>query len=171
MASILPLWEAMFRVGVRSHMVSSYFAMPLMLSHRQGLIVNTTFWDRDKYHPPLPYYLAKVTINRMAYVMALELREHNIAVVALSPGWLRSENILLQYQTDDLNAHKIDDLVGSESTQFIGRAVVALATDPDVMQKSGQVLTVGDLAREYDFTDVDGRQVPPFSIPEEHSLD
>lgn len=167
----LSRWDVMFRVGVRSHMVSSYFAMPLMLPHRQGLIVNTTFWDRDKYHPPLPYYLAKATINRMAYVMALELREHNITVVALSPGWLRGENILQKYQTDDLNAHKVDDLVTSESTQYIGRAVVALATDPDVVRKSGNILTVGDLAQEYGFTDVDGRQVPPFKMPEEHLLD
>lgn len=167
----LSRWDVMFKVGVRSHLVSSFFAMPLMLPYQQGLVVNTTFWDRDKYHPPLPYYLAKATVNRMAYAMALELREHNIAVVALSPGWMRGENILQKYQTDDLNAHKIEDLLKSESTQYVGRAVVALATDPDVMQKSGHVLKVGDLAREYGFTDVDGRQVPPFMIPEEHLRD
>lgn len=167
----LSRWDVMFKVGVRSHLVSSYFAMPLMLPYRQGLVVHTTFWDRDKYHPPLSYYLAKATVNRMAYIMALELREHNITAVALSPGWMRGENILRQYQTNDLVAHKIDDLATSESTQYIGRAVTALATDPDVMQKSGSVLTAGDLAREYGFTDMDGRQIPPFMIPEEHLYD
>jgi NAD(P)-dependent dehydrogenase (short-subunit alcohol dehydrogenase family) len=164
-------WEKMFGAGVRAHYTASCLAVPLMLPKRQGLIINTTFWDRGKYFKPLLYDLAKAAINRMAYGMALELREHDIAVVALSPGWLRTEHILREYKTDDLDAHKIDDLVTTESTQYIGRAVVALATDPDVLEKSGRVLTVGDLAREYGFADVDGRQVPPFRIPEEHLMD
>lgn len=164
-------WAKMFGAGVRAHYVASRLAVPLMLPRRQGLIVNTTFWDRGKYFKPLPYDLAKAAINRMVYGMALELREHDIAVVALSPGWLRTEYILREYKTDDLKAHKIDDLVTTESTKYIGRAVVALATDAKALEKSGCVLTVGDLAQEYGFTDVDGRQVPPFRIPEERLLD
>ncbi|PKO14414.1 MAG: oxidoreductase [Chloroflexi bacterium HGW-Chloroflexi-10] len=164
-------WDKMFTAGVRAHFTASCFAVPLMIPQRQGLIINTSFWDQDKYFKPLPYHLAKTTINRMAYGIALELREHNIAAVALSPGWLRTEHILREYQTDDLNAHMIDALATTESTQYIGRAVVALMTDPNIMQKSGRVLTVGDLAREYDFTDIDGRQVSPFRISEEHFAD
>ena len=164
-------WDKMFGAGVRAHFVASRFAVPLMLPHGQGLVVSTTFWDRDKYFPPLPYHLAKTAVNRMAYGMALELREHGIAAVALSPGWLRTEYILREYETDDLSAHKIDALATSESTRYVGRAVVALMTAPNIMDKSGCVLTVGDLAREYGFTDVDGRQVPPFRIPEEHLMD
>lgn len=164
-------WEKMFSAGARSHYTGSHFAVPLMLPNGQGLIVNTTFWDRGKCLPNLFYDLAKTTINRMAYVMALELREHNIAAVALSPGWLRTEFILREYKTDDLNAHKIPALRQSESTQYIGRAVVALAADPNVMEKSGRILTVCDLAREYGFTDVDGRQPPAFRIPERELRD
>jgi NAD(P)-dependent dehydrogenase (short-subunit alcohol dehydrogenase family) len=165
-------WEAMFTAGVRAHFTASRFAAPLMLPNRQGLIVNTTFWDRGKYIPQSVLYdLSKATINRLAYGMALELRAHNIAVVALSLGWIRTEGILKGYNTDDLNAYKIPALEKSESTQYTGRAVVALAADPNVMQKSGCILTVGDLAREYGFTDIDGRQVTPFRIPEENLKD
>jgi NAD(P)-dependent dehydrogenase (short-subunit alcohol dehydrogenase family) len=164
-------WDKMFGADVHAHFTASRLAVPLMLPHGQGLVISTTFWDRDKYFKPLPYHLAKTTINRMAYGMALELREYGIAAVALSPGWLRTEHILREYETDDLSAHKIDDLATSESTRYVGRAVVALMADPSIVEKSGRVLTVGDLAREYGFTDVDGRQVPPFRMPDEHLLD
>lgn len=164
-------WEKMFTAGVRAHYTASRFAIPLMMAPCQGLIINTTAWDRNKYLGNVPYDLAKTAINRMAYDMALELREYNIAAVALSPGWMRTEDVLRRYKTDEQNWQKIRELAPTESTQYVGRAVTALATDPDVMRKSGCVLVVADLAREYGFTDVDGRQVPPFEIPEENLLD
>lgn len=164
-------WDKMFKAGVRAHYTASRIAAPLMISQCQGLIVNTTAWDRGKYLANLPYYLAKTVINRMAYGMALELREHNIAVVALSPGWMRTEDVLRRYKTDEQNWHEVPALKDTESTQYIGRAVVALAADPKVMEKSGRVLMVGDLAREYGFTDIDGRQVPVFRMPEESLRD
>ena len=162
-------WNAMFVAGVRAHYTASRLAAPLMISQRKGVIVNTTFWDRDKYFAPLPYYLSKTTINRMVYGMALELREHNVAAVALSPGWMRTEAVMADLPP---NGHPSpEDIDRTESVEYIGRAVVALASDPNVMEKSGSVMTVGGLAREYGFTDVDGRQVPPFRLPEETLLD
>ena len=162
-------WDAMFVAGVRAHYTASRFAVPLMLPQGQGLIVNTTFWDRDKYFAPLPYYLSKTAINRMAYGMALELRAHNIAAVALSPGWMRTEAVMGNIPPNGRPSP--EEMDRTESVEYIGRAVVALVTDPNVMEKSGSVLTVGDLAREYGFTDIDGRQVPPFRIPDEYLVD
>ena len=150
-------WEKMFTAGVRAHYTASRFAIPLMMSHRQGLIVNTTFWDRGKCLSNLPYDLAKTAINRMAYGMALELRKYHIAAVALSPGWMRTESVMA-------DKHTPEELSKTESVEYIGRAVAALATDPNVMEKAGSVLTVGDLAREYGFTDIDGNQPPAYRM-------
>lgn len=155
-------WELMFRAGVRSHMVTSRFALPLMLPHRQGLIVNTTAGIRDKYLGNVFYDVAKTAINRMALGMAHDLRKYDVAVVALAPGWMRTEKVLEALKTDEQNWDKVPDLKKTESTQYVGRAVVALATDPNVMQKSGQLVEAADLAREYGFADIDGRQVAPF---------
>lgn len=159
----LSRWDVMFRVGLRSHMTSSYFAVPLMLStrRRRRLIVNTTVAMEEAGYPAnLFYWLSKVAINRMTYKMAEELRKRRIAVVAVAPGWLRTVTVLQMYETDDQSAHEIPELQGSESTQYAGRAVVALATDSKVMEKTGRVLRTRELGPEYGFTDVDGRQPP-----------
>lgn len=159
----LSRWDKIFAVGLRSHMVSSYCAVPLMLPQRQGLIINTTTDMSGEYplgNAPLSYYLRGRAVSRMTYGMAQELQEHNIAVVALAPDWLRTAYLLREHGTDDMNAHEIPDLDGSESTRYAGRAVVALATDPNVMEKTGQLLKTRKLGREYGFTDVDGRQPP-----------
>jgi NAD(P)-dependent dehydrogenase (short-subunit alcohol dehydrogenase family) len=164
-------WDKMFTAGVRAHFTASRLAAPLMMFQGQGLIVNTTAWDRGKYIGSVPYDVAKTAINRMVYAMALELRAHAVAVVALAPGWMRTEDVLWRFETDVQNWHEVPALSSTESTHYVGRAVVALTTDPNVMEKSGRVLAVGEVAREYGFTDVDGRYVPPFEIPEEHSKD
>lgn len=159
----LSRWDVMFRVGLRSHMTASYFAAPLMLSSKRQrrLIVNTTVAMEEAGYPAnLFYWLSKVAINRMTYKMAEELKKRRVAVVALAPGWLRTAHILQHYETDDRNAHKISALQGSESTEYAGRAVVALATDAQVMEKTGRVLRTRELGPEYGFTDVDGRQPP-----------
>jgi NAD(P)-dependent dehydrogenase (short-subunit alcohol dehydrogenase family) len=142
-----------------------------MIPQRRGLIVNTTFWDRGKALGNVPYDVAKTAINRMAYGMALELREHGVTAVALSPGWMRTEAVLAVYETDEAGWSKIPDLATTESTEYIGRAVVALAADEQVLVKSGQTLTVGDLAREYGFSDVDGRQPSTYRMRDEHLRD
>lgn len=164
-------WDKMFTAGVRAHFTSSRLAAQLMMPQRSGLIVSTTAWDRGKYLGNLPYYAAKTAINRMAYGMALELRTNNIACVALAPGWMRTEDILQRFNTDEQHWQEVPELSATESTEYIGRAIVALATDPNVMDKTGNTLMVGDLACEYGFTDIDNRYIPPFRIPEEYLLD
>jgi NAD(P)-dependent dehydrogenase (short-subunit alcohol dehydrogenase family) len=164
-------WDKMFQAGVRAHFTASRLAAPLMMPRRQGLIVSTTAWDRGKYLGNVAYYVAKTAVNRMAYGLALELRAYNIAAVALAPGWMRTEDVLLRFETDEEHWQEVPALRDTESTEYVGRAVAALATDPRVMARSGQTLMVGDLAREYGFTDIDGRAVPPFRIPEEALMD
>jgi NAD(P)-dependent dehydrogenase (short-subunit alcohol dehydrogenase family) len=159
-------WNNMFPTGVRACIVSSRFAVPLMLPQKSGLIVSTSFCDRNKYIGHLFYDLAKNAINRAMFAMSCDLRPHNIAAIALSPGFMRTELVLAHFQTDEQNYKKIEALQATESVEYIGRAVAALAADPNVMQKTGQVLLVGELAREYSFTDIDGRQIPPFVIPD-----
>jgi NAD(P)-dependent dehydrogenase (short-subunit alcohol dehydrogenase family) len=148
----------MFQVGVVSNMVSSYLAVPLMLPHGQGFIVHTLApvqYEHPVGRAALSYDLR--AIDRMAHGMAEELRPYNIAVVALGIGWLRTGYLLDESKTDDLNAYKFGDLWQSQSTQYVGWAVVALATDPDLMQKARQLHRTADLGREYGFTDIDGR--------------
>jgi NAD(P)-dependent dehydrogenase (short-subunit alcohol dehydrogenase family) len=103
--------------------------------------------------------------------MALELRAYSIAAVALAPGWMRTEDVLLRFKTDEQHWQEVPELRDTESTEYVGRAVAALASDPNIMGKSGNTLMVGSLAREYGFTDIDGRQVPPFRIPEQNLMD
>lgn len=164
-------WDKMFTAGVRAHFVASRLAVPLMMSRHQGLIILTTAWDRGKYLGNVPYFVAKAAVNHMAYGMALELRPYNIAVVALAPGWMRTEAVLQHFKIDEQHWQEVPELRETESTEYIGRAVVALATDPSRLQRSGETLSVAHLAREYGFADVDGRQVPPFRIPEEYLMD
>jgi NAD(P)-dependent dehydrogenase (short-subunit alcohol dehydrogenase family) len=151
-------WHGMFESGVRAHLVASRLAAPLMLSNHRGLIVHTTAWDRDKYLGNLFYDVAKTAVNRLAFGMARELQPHDIAVVALAPGFVGTERVLAAFA----GAGRAPDNL--ESPEYTGRAVVALAGDANIMIKSGRVLTVGQLAAEYGFTDTDGRQWPAFQI-------
>jgi NAD(P)-dependent dehydrogenase (short-subunit alcohol dehydrogenase family) len=151
-------WSGMFESGVRAHLVATQLAVPLMLAKRRGLIVHTTAWDRDKYLGNLFYDVAKAAVNRMAFGMARELLAHQVAVVALAPGFVGTERVLAAFA----GAARVPENL--ESPEYAGRAVVALATDANVLAKSGHVLTAGQLAAEYGFTDVDGRQIPPFQI-------
>ena len=159
-------WDAMFDRGVRNHLIASRHAAPAMVEARRGLIVTTTFWDRDRFmRGNLFYDLAKASMTRLAFGMAEELRPHGIASLAVSPGWMRTEFVLAGHRADESNWHERPALARTESPRYLGRAVAALAADPKVLDKSGHVLRVGDLAREYGFTDVDGRVVPPFELP------
>jgi NAD(P)-dependent dehydrogenase (short-subunit alcohol dehydrogenase family) len=146
----------MFMAGVRANLIASQLATLLMLSRKKGLIVNTIAWDDGKYLRNIYYDLSKVANARMAFGMAQELKPHGIAAVALAPGFMRSERVMAAH------AQHPFDLSATESTEYLGRAVAALACDGKIMEKTGQTLTVGDLAKEYGFTDVDGKQPPPF---------
>lgn len=161
----LASWDSMFDRGVRNHVLSSRFAAPMMVRQRAGLIVTTTFWDRGRYlKGNLFYDLAKAAMNRAAEGMAEELRPHGVSSVALSPGFMRTELVLAHMRADEASWRENPGLARTESPRYLGRAVVALAGDPDVIAKSGRVLLVGELAREYGFTDIDGRQPPPFEV-------
>lgn len=158
-------WDSMMDRGVRNHLVASRCAAPLFVKQRRGLIVTTTYWDRGHYlKGNLFYDLAKSAMVRLAFDMAAELKPHGVASLALSPGWMRTEFVLLGHQTDEAHWHEHPALARTESPRYLGRAVVALASDPQVLAKTGEVLRVGDLARSHGFTDIDGRQPVPFEI-------
>ncbi len=144
----LTLWDDN-QMGVRAAYIASALAAPMMVA--QGLIVHIWNWIEEFGNPA--YAAAKVATDRLAADMAHELKGHNVAVVALYPGLVTTESILKFAQYFDMS--------NVESPQFIGRAVVALALDPDAMSKSGRGLVVAELAREYGFTDLDGRQPMP----------
>lgn len=158
-------WDSMIDRGVRNHVLTSRAVAPLLVAQRGGVIVTTTFWDRGRYlRGNLFYDLAKAAMTRLAFGMAEELRPHGVASVALSPGWMRTEFVLAGHHATEETWTMRPALARTESTRYLGRAVVALAADHDVMRKSGGVYCVGDLAREYGFTDIDGRQPAAFEI-------
>lgn len=158
-------WDPFINRGVRNHLLASRIAAPWMVRRRRGLIVTTTFWDRDRYmEGNLFYDLAKSAMTRLAFGMAQELRPHGVASVAVTPGWMRTEFVLAGHHTDEAHWREKPALARTESPRYLGRAVAALAADPQVFARTGQVLRVGDLARSYAFTDIDGRQVPPFEL-------
>jgi NAD(P)-dependent dehydrogenase (short-subunit alcohol dehydrogenase family) len=152
-------WESMFTAGVRATFLSSRCAAPLLIANGGGLIVSTVAWAYGEYLGNLFYDTAKAAIVRMAFGMAAELRPHGVAAVALAPGFMRTERVMLAHEQQPF------PLDGTESPEYSGRAVAALAADPDVLAKSGAVLTPGDLARDYGFTDIDGSQPEAFRLP------
>jgi NAD(P)-dependent dehydrogenase (short-subunit alcohol dehydrogenase family) len=167
-------WESMFVAGVRAHLVTSQLIVPLMIGETtsnipspdpslQGrgtrLIVSTVAWAYDEYLRNLYYDVSKAAVVRMIRGMAHDLRPHGVAAVAVAPGFMRTERIMAAH------AARPFDLSWTESPEYLGRAVLALAEDEKVMEKTGQTLTVGDLAREYGFSDVDGRQPAAFRFP------
>lgn len=158
-------WAAMMDRGVRNHLLASRAAAPMLIERGAGLIVTTTFWDRGHFlKGNVVYDLAKASMTRLAGGMAQDLRAHGVASVAVSPGWMRTEFVLAGHHTDEAHWQSRPELAGTESPRYVGRAVAALAADPRVLDRTGQVLRVGDLAAEYGFTDVDGRRIPPFEM-------
>jgi NAD(P)-dependent dehydrogenase (short-subunit alcohol dehydrogenase family) len=155
----LSRWETMFTAGVRATLLASRLGVGLMLPAGRGLIVNTVAWAFGEYLGNLFYDTAKAASIRMTLGMARELANSGLSVVALAPGFMRTERVMAAHQAQPF------PLDGTESPDYLGRAVVSLALDPGVAGKSGEVLAVGDLAREYGFTDVDGSQPPPFRLP------
>jgi NAD(P)-dependent dehydrogenase (short-subunit alcohol dehydrogenase family) len=158
-------WDGMFHAGVRNHILAAKHAAPLLIARRVALIVTITFWDRDRYTGHFYYDLAKAAMTRLAFGLAQDLRPHGVASVAVSPGWMRTEFVLAGHQTDEDHWREVPALAGTESPRYVGRAVVALSRDEAIMQRTGKVYRVGDLAAEYGFTDVDGRRIPAFELP------
>jgi NAD(P)-dependent dehydrogenase (short-subunit alcohol dehydrogenase family) len=153
-------WQGMFEAGFRAHLITAQLAAPLMLERPGGLIASTIAWAYDVYLGNLYYDLSKAVTIRMIQGMAADLKPHNIAAVAVAPGFMRTERILA------VHAKHPFDLSITETPEYLGRAIRALATDEKLLDRTGQVLTVGDLAAEYNFTDIDGRQPKAFRMPE-----
>lgn len=147
-------WDAMMVAGPQAYLLTTRYAVPLMAQHGKGLIVNITFFIKDQISSNLYYDLAMNAINRMTLGMAKELKDCNVSAVAVCPGWMRTERVI------DSGFGPEDGT--TETTAYVGRAVVALASDTTVSKFSGETIMVADLARKYGFTDVDGTQPLPF---------
>lgn len=156
-------WDQLIDIGVRSHYVASVFGVPMMLERGSGLVVNVSSSGATQYAHNVVYGVGKAALDKMTADMAHELTPRGIGVVSLWPGLVRTEIVLLGARTTD-DGHQVLDLPGegtfdladAESPRFAGRAVVALATDPDLLTRTGRAYTTAELANDYAFTDVDG---------------
>lgn len=163
--------DAIFRNCILSHIVTSKHAAPLMIRAKRGLIVEVTESDILSAGGNPLTQTVKLALKGLAFNMAAELHPYNVAAVAITPGFLRSESMLEHQGVTEGNwrdaGKKDPNFLESESPLYVGRAVASLATDPDVLAKSGQLLCSWELAREYGFTDYDGRR-PDWG---EHTID
>jgi NAD(P)-dependent dehydrogenase (short-subunit alcohol dehydrogenase family) len=165
------VWESsldvglrMLRLGVETHAITSHFALPLLIRKPGGLVVEVTDgtaeYNAGRYRVSFFYDLAKASVLRMAFALAHELEPHGATAVSLTPGWLRSEAMLDAYQVKESNwrdaTRAQPHFAITESPTFVGRAVAALAADPQVARWNGQSLSSGQLAKVYGFTDADG---------------
>jgi NAD(P)-dependent dehydrogenase (short-subunit alcohol dehydrogenase family) len=166
-----PLWEhdladglRLLRLAVETHLITSHHALPLLIRNRGGLVVEVTdgtaAYNADHLRVNSFYDLAKSSVIRLAWAQAQELAEHGCAAVALTPGWMRSEQMLEHHSVSESNwrdaIERSPHFCISESPRYVGRAVAALAADPDFVRWSGDSLSSGQLAQEYGFTDTDG---------------
>jgi NAD(P)-dependent dehydrogenase (short-subunit alcohol dehydrogenase family) len=151
-------WDKSFQAGVRAHYVASLLAAPVMIAQASGLIVNISSFGAQRDDKGVAYGVAKAADDRMAACIAHELREHNVAVISLYPGLVRTESVI--------KAAQYFDLSNSESPQFLGRVVAALAADPGVMRYSGQILVAAVVAQAYGVNDIDGKQPRPITADE-----
>jgi NAD(P)-dependent dehydrogenase (short-subunit alcohol dehydrogenase family) len=166
-----PVWKhdlqnglRMLSLGVHTHLITAHFALPLLIERPGGLLVEVTD-GTDRYNAEHyrinPFYdLAKVSVTRMAWAHAKDLASHGATSVSITPGWLRSEMMLEAFGVTEENwreaTARVPHFVISETPRFVGRAVAALAADPDRSRWNGQSLSSGDLAKVYRFTDLDG---------------
>lgn len=153
-------WHGMFENGLRAHILLTRLIAPHMIKARRGLVLTTTAWDRNLYLGNLFYDVAKHAVGRLVWGMARELRPHGVASIGLAPGWMRTERVMAAHTLYGF------DLAPTESVEYAGRAAACLAADAEIERWTGRTLKSGELAIEYGFTDVDGRLVPPFEIPE-----
>ena len=149
-------WDAMFAAGVRAHYAASRLAAPGMVDRKKGLIVNISFWAAQKYVGNVAYGVAKAATDKLTADMAHELTPHNVTVVSLYPGLVRTEKVM--------EAAAWLDLSNSESPRFVGRAVAALALEPNVIERTGSVVIAAQVAAEHDIADIDGKRPRPLSL-------
>ena len=151
-------WTSMMDAGVRAALVCSANAARIMVPARRGLIVNISFWAAQKHIGNVIYGISKAATDKMTADMAHELRAHGVAAVSLYPGLVRTEAVMMAAQSGAF------DLSNSESPEFAGLAIAALARDPELMQRTGKVLVGAALAAEFGITDIDGRIPKPLTL-------
>jgi NAD(P)-dependent dehydrogenase (short-subunit alcohol dehydrogenase family) len=169
----VPVWQhslenglRIMRLGIDTHLITSHFALPLLIRRPGGLVVEMTDgtdeYNRANYRLSMFYDQVKTSVQRMAWGLAKELEPHGCTAVALTPGWLRSEMMLGHYGVTEENwrdATKVQPhFIISESPHYVGRAVAAMAADDEKARWNGQSLSSGGLAQVYGFRDVDGSQ-------------
>jgi NAD(P)-dependent dehydrogenase (short-subunit alcohol dehydrogenase family) len=165
------LWEhdlenglRLLRLAIDTHLITSHHSLPLLVRKPGGLVVEVTdgtaAYNADHYRIGVFYDLAKTSVTRMAWGLAKELEPHGGTAVALTPGWMRSELMLEHHGVTESNwrdaTEKTPHFCISESPRFVGRAVAALAGDPERSRWNGQSVSSGELAQVYGFTDIDG---------------
>ncbi len=178
----VPVWEhsldgglRMLRLAIDTHIITSHFALPLLIRNENGLVVEitdgTAAYNENNYRLSLFYDLAKTSVIRMAKSLAHELLPHKCTAVAVTPGWMRSEIMLDIYGVTEENWHdatkKEPHFIISETPRYVGRAVAALAGDPQAARWNGQSVSSGKLAQVYGFYDLDGSQPDAWRYIEE----
>jgi NAD(P)-dependent dehydrogenase (short-subunit alcohol dehydrogenase family) len=178
-----PVWEHDLANGLKllhnaidTHLITSHYALPLLLEHEGGLLVEVTDgtaeYNATRYRENAFYDLAKTSVNRMAWGLAQELGPRGATAVALTPGWLRSEMMLDAFGVTEDSwrdaTERVPHFCISESPRYVGRAVAALAQDPAVNRWNGQSLSSGQLAQVYGFTDLDGTRPDAWRYIVEH---
>ena len=164
-----PFWEcdvqqgiAMMERAIHTHLITARHGVPLLQNSERGVLVEMTDGAFYGYRGQLYYDLCKMSVIRIAYACAVELADSSVSAVAVTPGFMRSEAVLSHFGVDESNWRDAiaqdPHFAHSETPMFVGRAIAALASDPAVKHRSGAVLSSWALAREYGFTDVDGRQ-------------
>jgi len=166
-----PVWEhdlgnglRLLDLAIKTHLITSHHALPLLIRHPGGLVVEmtdgTAEYNATTYRINAFYDLAKTAVIRLAFAQSKDLAPYGATAVALTPGWLRSEMMLDTFGVTEANwrdaTERIPHFGISETPRYVGRAVAALAADPDRQRHSGGSLSSGGLAREYGFTDLDG---------------
>jgi len=149
-------FDKMFDAGVRSHYVTTCYTVPQMIAQGSGLIINLSYWSAERNDMGVAYGIAKAATNKMTEAMAYELKEHDISVITIYPGLVRTESVM--------KSAEFFNLSNSESTEFIGLAVAALATDSDIIKKSGSKQIAAQVALDYGYTDIDGKQPIPLNV-------
>jgi len=172
-----PVWEhnldkglRLLRLAIDTHLITAHFALPLLIERQGGLLVEVTDGTADynaTHYRLSPFYdLAKTSVNRMGWAHAQDLAPHGATSVSLTPGWMRSEIMLETFGVREDNWRDAiaaePHFVISETPRFVGRAVAALAADPERARWNGQSLSSGGLAQVYGFTDLDGSQPDAF---------
>jgi NAD(P)-dependent dehydrogenase (short-subunit alcohol dehydrogenase family) len=151
-------WDKMMATGVRAHYVTTRALLPLMLGRERALIAFISAGDEGRFLGDVQYDVAKAAVDRLGFALGRKLRRHAITTVTVHPGLTRTERVERHAAAEELR--------GAHSARFVGRGLVALASDPDVSRHTGRVFKAARLGLDYGFQDVDGSQPEPFVLPE-----